>query len=479
MTTTDVRVLAAYLAPHLHGARVLYVGDLDDAEPLFDAGARLVHVYRFTKPQRSLSGAVLVQSLQRGLDLPTGGFDLAIVEDLERVGSRLDLLASLRAGLGARGVGVLVARTGAGHIDYTELYDACSTLFEHVTMVGKLPFSGTLLCELGLEHEPEVSVDTELAEQEPPQTLLALVSQRAFSVEEYAIFAHAPISVPVAAAPEPDLLHVAEMSQLTLQNQALAAQLQEEREVRSQAAALSRDLEAALAASASAREEALQLRNALAAALAEQEASSAQRDLIVTSELEIDKTLSELALQSERAEESEARAHASEARLAEAEIRLAEAKTRLAEAEIRMGQLQAEARAVEREREQAVARAGLAEARQAELEQAERALRAQLGQRGQARAEETELVALESTLRQRGQVILELQAELARRERMITQLLLGERFREASSETPELERKLDQLAQEVARRQGELEARGWRIQELETALAGIVKTPES
>ena len=43
----------------------------------------------------------------------------------------------------------------------------------------------------------------------------------------------------------------------------------------------------------------------------------------------------------------------------------------------------------------------------------------------------------------------------------------------------QLEHKLDELAREVARREGELEARGWRIQELESALAAAAKTPDS
>ena len=544
MTTTDVRVLAAYLAPLLAGARVLYVGDLDDAEPLFEAGARLVHVYRFTKPEAPLEGAVLVQSFQRGLDLPSGGFDLAIVEDLGKVGARLDLLAALRGGLGARGVAALVAHTGQGQIDYTELYDACSTLFEHVKMVGKLPFTGTLLCELGLETEPDVSVDTELAELDAPDTLLAIVSQRTFALDEYAIFAHpqaalpappvlVPLAPPAPPAPAVDLIQLAEISQLTLQNQALAAQLQEEREVRTHAAALSRELEAAVAASATAREEALQLRNALAGALAEQSAAMAATEEQVGSDSEMEATLAALAEQSERAEHSEARAQSSAEQLtaAEARVRTLEAAVQSVETRLRSEVGAANERSIR------------AEYRQSELEDSERELRQKLDRvtaeaarttaaltkttaetarltaalaEAEARAAEPapppvqlatapvdaiapaepgetgepaelddsdELVQLETVLRERGRVILALEAELARRERMVTQLLLAERLAAPkASRAPsgvQLEHKLDELAREVARREGELEARGWRIQELESALAAAAKTPDS
>lgn len=490
MSTTDVRVLSAYLAPFLAGARVLYVGDLDDAAPLFAAGARLVHVYRATPPSTPLSGAVLVQSLARGLDLPSAGFDVAIVEDLASIEARLDLLAALRAGLGTRGIAALVARTGSGAIDYTELYDSCSTLFEHVKMVGKLPFTGTLLCELGLEGEPEVSVDTELAEVSAPDVLLALVSQRSFMLDEYAIFAH-PVggAPPGLAAAGAELPLLGEISELTLQNQALIAELKEERERRLDASSLRRELEVAVASSHAAREELEHLRASLDTTLRQQaelrasleetlveraelqnalettqsERAELQRALdssvmeqthartleLETSEVEIDKTLSELALQSERAEESEARAAASEAKLAKAE-RVVQNLERMQ-------------RELEQKLEASTVRASRAESRFAELEATV------VEDPG-----ESELAQLEVALRERGRVILELNAELARRERMITQLVLGERL---GGESAELEHKLDELARDVARRHGELEARGWRIQELESALAAVAKPP--
>lgn len=506
---SDVRVLAAYLTPHLAGARVLYIGDLDDAGPLFDAGARLVHAYRFTRPPRPLSGPVLVQNLERGLNLPTGGFDLAIVEDLGKVSTRLDLLSALRNALGSRGIAALVARTTPaaggpaepGTLDYTKLYDACATYFEHVKMVGKLPFTGTLLCELGLDAEPEVSVDTELAQLPAPSTLVALVSQRPIEVDEYAIFAH-PLAE--AKAPLQSPVDAAELSRLTLQNQVLQAQLLEAKEARAQASGLQRELESAIASTATARREALDLRNALEAALAQQAELAAEDE-------DLDKTLAELALQSERAEQSEARAAASEAQVERLQAELRAAQTHVTESRHSAERAERLAAAATVRAERAEERATKAEhhAQQAEhhitqsdgrleslKDQLERALakpepapvrevpevpevRPEPVQAAPAESFEDELLVLEERLRERGAVILELQAELARKDRMVLQLVLAERLGGGAQAGSDLEQKLDQLAREAARRQGELEARGWRIQELESALAESMKTPES
>ena len=117
------------------------------------------------------------------------------------------------------------------------------------------------------------------------------------------------------------------------------------------------------------------------------------------------------------------------------------------------------------------------------------------------RAFEQENEALETKLRERGGRVAELDAELLRRERMIQELVLRlddaeQRAQTApvaaplaaaavaeaspsmqaeiaslSSDNEVLRRKLDALALEIARFQGELFARDWRISELEQNLA--------
>lgn len=128
-----------------------------------------------------------------------------------------------------------------------------------------------------------------------------------------------------------------------------------------------------------------------------------------------------------------------------------------------------------------VARAAEATARlEAELART----RADLAQSLDARA--TELEALEGQLRERAAFVATLERELERRELLVKELVTaledaraGEMPSFAASpeetfdahERERLERKLDALARDAARREGELVARAWRIAELEAEVA--------
>jgi predicted nucleic acid-binding Zn-ribbon protein len=144
------------------------------------------------------------------------------------------------------------------------------------------------------------------------------------------------------------------------------------------------------------------------------------------------------------------------------------------------------------------ARAEQAEARAALLD-------AQL--REHADAQSGELAELERLLRERAQAIAALEHELVRRERLVRELvnvleevggaeaLAGmpqapahgassaaldearEELRRARAETGDLRARLDGLALEVARREGELQARAWRIAELEEKVASFEARP--
>ena len=481
----DSRVLLAYLASHLQDARVLYVGDVEDSAPFFESGVRLMQIYRHSPPLRPLEGAVLVQTLERGVDVAPGAFDLAIVDDLVRVRGRLELLANLQRAVGQRGFAVVVAQTGP-NLEYTELYDACASLFEHVTMVGKLPFAGTLFCQLGLEEAPEVSVDTELAEHDAPTTLLAVLSQEPIALDAYAIVAHPADEGSTAEPPqpaEPDLGLRVELSQLTLQNQVLQGQLAEAKEQRAHGVALTGQLEAAARAAQQAESEAFRLREALRVAQEEQQtqlaAHKATREML---EARLEQALGaahastrELEAAHQRALESlRAELHATHQRTLEslrAELAAARAEqSDPAELENALAQLAAESERAEQAEAELLAlrdqMTKMKSSREQELRHHEQ-LRAELAQVDRVRADEVQ--QLETTLRERGAHLVALEAELKRRERMVKQLLIAERF--AAPSGGELESKLDQMAREVARHQGELEARGWRIQELEMTLA--------
>ena len=80
--------------------------------------------------------------------------------------------------------------------------------------------------------------------------------------------------------------------------------------------------------------------------------------------------------------------------------------------------------------------------------------------------------ALERTLRERAQVIRELEAELARRDRLVRDLASALEEASSGGEAATLRAKLDALALDLARREGEAQAAEWTNQELERQLAG-------
>jgi predicted nucleic acid-binding Zn-ribbon protein len=167
-----------------------------------------------------------------------------------------------------------------------------------------------------------------------------------------------------------------------------------------------------------------------------------------------------------RAEESEQRADDAERRLQELEDEVARAEGRAQRAEERIGRFEAEAQTI-----------------------------------GEALAQE--LSRHEAQLRERGQAIAELQREIVRREHMIHELLsaldergghhhehtsahhehaapngggaagarVAEELATQRADAERLRTKLEALSHELARYQGELFARDWRIQELEQNLS--------
>ncbi len=216
---------------------------------------------------------------------------------------------------------------------------------------------------------------------------------------------------------------------------------------------------------------------------------------------------------------AEVRAHAAEAQLSEldgrtkgGDARLAELDRRLAAAEA--ARLEADQRAKAAESAAAAATAALAaaetqaeaaraaaaetEARLVEakaawapLEATRARLAADVAESDAARA--AELGALEAQLREQGARVQSLEHEVARRERLVRELLLRQDLLPAAAPTPstpptpplassgggsgplahivseDLAPKLDKLSRELALAHGELQARAWRIQELEQA----------
>jgi hypothetical protein len=357
-------------------------------------------------------------------------FDLAIVADLGVFGDADILLSWVRRVVGDSGVALVcalnrdAAESDVVAFDYYALFDLVAQQFAEVRMVAELPFHGITLAEMGDENEsPAVSVDTQLAEGDrTPAAFLAVASQRAVDLDPYAI-----IELPAEADGED------------------ARALDEARAV--------------LAA------EQLRVR-ALAAhvdALQEQAGRAAELQAKLDSKA---RQLSALSVEVEHARASADAGRVAAAQMQELALRTDRAETALAGAEAELGRV-SEAHAVE-------------------------------------------LAAFERALRDRAQAVRALEAEVARRERMVRELVsaLEEEAPEArkraepnteegvrppqptqraepdddgtvgalAEENARLRQKLDALALELARREGESQASAWSIVELERRLATAVRS---
>ena len=311
-------------------------------------------------------------------------------------------------------------------------------------MIAQLAFHGVALAEVGDEDEsPAVTVDTQLADADrAPQAFIALASQRGTRLDPYAI-----VELP---SPQPPALDVRELDELRGLLDEKRAQL---------------DLT---------RADLLEATAQLEEARARLEAMRGQLD---------------------QRTEALAAVRAQAARSGELERDLARQTRQLAELsrEIEATRSAAEAgRAAAAQVEQLAARAERAERARAEVEpEMARILDAQAA----------ELLGFEQALRERAQTIRSLEAEVVRRERLVRELVgaldehAGLRAEERpprpaapeatalvdegaslveaalTAENAQLRQRLDALALELARREGEAQATSWGIAELERKLA--------
>jgi hypothetical protein len=370
-------------------------------------------------------------------------FDLALVADLGLFDDPEALLARVRRLVGDAGVAmVAAANRGAGDeghgFDYYALFDLVAREFADVRMIAELSFHGVALAEVGDEDEsPAVSVDTQLAEGErTPVSFVAVASQRGASLDPYAI-----IELPAPErAPE-------RVVQDTRALDDARAQLAEER-LRSQALA--------------SHAEAVQ---------AHAEAVQAQASAQSTRAVELERQLA-------------ARAH----QLSELSTEVEEMRSAAEAGRIAAAQVEELARRADRA-EKALAHA------EPELARA-------------ADAHAAELASFESALRDRAQAIRMLEIEVGRREQMVRELVaaleegaakpapeeqaaaspahaaVAEREAEAAQivaaltqENLALREKLDALALELSRREGEAQATSWTVAELEGRLAQAAAAP--
>jgi hypothetical protein len=449
------QALAIYAEPLAAGRRVLVFADRATGllERLEELGAEAVVLLTPDDDLEDLAGA---------------RFDLAIVADLSRSPDPAALLASLRRMLGESGA-ALVASTrpdpaedsDGEPLDYYALFDLVAREFADVRMIAQLPFHGIALAEVGDENEaPAVTVDTQLADADrAPQAFVALASQRGTSLDPYAI-----VELP---APEPAPLDVRALDDMRALLEEQGAQLDLTR--------------------ADLRETTAQLEEARARL-------EAMRD------------------QLDQRTDATAALRAQAARAGELEREVAGRTRQLAElsSDIASLRVAAEAgRAAAAQVDELARRADRADRTRAEAEsEVARLLE------GQA----AELLAFEEALRERALAIRSLEAEVARRERLVRELVgaLDEHALRADDghsmhaphaahaaqphaahaaqevitdggasgieaaltvENAQLRQRLDGLALELARREGEAQATAWSFAELERKLTQAASSP--
>ncbi len=456
------QALAVYAESLAVGKRVAVFGDasLGIGERLGHLGARTVHVWdpdfvraRF-EASRAPRGVVVRTLVDDDVEVRDGAFDLAIVPDLGLFRDPDALLERVRRLVGADGAALVAAGASetARRLDYYELFDRVAREFQEVRMIAQLPFNGVALAELGDENDsPAVTVDTQLADADrTPRAFVALASQRGVRLDAYAIIELPP------AVPEEERREDEEDDEQEVEDEHDWAEA-EDRQALSGAL-----LEAGLRAEAL-EAQVEELRAHLAAAL---QVARAAEPL--------------------------------ESALRESSSRLVELEHALGVRARQVADLSNEAEALRDALQAGRVAASLVAPLEARAERAEGALdvlQSELQRASDAHA--AELGRYEEGLRERAQTIRLLEAELARREQMVRDLidaleegggrLAGttvEGFEPAHSvgpsehdalaaENAQLRGKLDELALELARRLGEAQAAAWSVAELERRLAAV------
>ena len=449
-----IAALSVYVDPLVADARVAVVGDgeLGFHERLIELGARTVHLYdpdpeRVARIEDQVPRGVSVRMLRDEFDVRDGAFDLVVIPDIGILPDAAAAIVRLRRVVDPRGAVVAMgrARTSRDHdrddalfpelsppvVEYAELYDLFALQFESVTMTGVLPFAGVVFAELGAGDDLAVSVDTRLVDPEPPSVFVVTAGREAALLDPYAI-------VQVTRSREPDSLATVavEISRreadsrehdvatafaaMQLKAELLAAQLDEHR----------------------ARLASVDIRGAEQASLVERFAI--ERDLAIT-----------------RAAELEGILGAAQQAVELLDRRLVNAEQGMLERDDLIATLNAE-------------------------------LDASSTHPPADDSHAADTARLEEQLRERARVIAAMDKELARREHLVRELVASlEEVREgagtahvfeaapampgvAPEEVARLRRKLDDLALQVARREGELVAQAWRITELENEKARLV-----
>jgi SAM-dependent methyltransferase len=550
---TAIHALGIYAESLASGRRVVVVGDATDGlgATIAELGARVVHVYDPDAARAALAAAspargVSIRALPPGdFDVRDGAFDVAIIPDLASVADPAALLARVRRLVGADGVAIVAARNpeapdararddaaDARTLDYYELYDLVSLQFASIRMIGQVPFHGVAIAELGeADGAPQVSVDTQLVpDAGVPDLFIALAGQHEARLDPYAIvqlpseaFGAEPIAMTGAASGEGRVgsgATNAALAEAQLRAELLEAQLEEQRATSKAISEKLRDVDARagddhvraerLVHDVRGLEEELKQQRDRAFKLTRELEDDRKARTKAELELAMIRKSPELATSRERVSELEESLHAAEVVVSALQARVGELEAIAGAASKVADELPAIVAELEVTRAVAIAgeesrvRLEQIAQRAEQLERRAAALEAELSRHGDGDAGADELAQLEAALRERAGAIQELEREVARRERIVQELVVAidemqhERgsfpsFHEpaqvpaekvadearvaAERMSAELRRKLDGLATELARREGDTQASAWRIAELEQELAAARSGP--
>jgi len=424
--------LAVYAESLAERGHVTVIGDssLGLGALLVRLGARAVEVWDPDGPraggeaERAPRG-VTVRWLSR-VRPEVSNVDLVVVPDLGCFSEPTEILGRVRRMVGDEGAALvaaanrdLAAGDGSRAFDYYELFDLVAKEFDCVRMIAQLPFYGVTLAELAEEDQsPTVSVDTQLADtSRSAEAFIALASQRDVRLDAYSI-----VELPPPPAP-PEQEEVSEAARAALEQAAL-------------------------------RSVTLEAQNG------ELRARAADRDRLAEAVAEVERAL---------LERSDA--------AAELAVLLADRTRQLTHLSSQMDDLRASAEAgsiAASAATEEVARRVEAERRAATLEQELQRIDAQ----------PEEHIRFEEALRERARAVRLLEAELSRRDQMVRDLAGA--LEEAAviappssnrgddgadDENARLRERLDALALDIARREGEAHASAWKVAELERRLA--------
>jgi hypothetical protein len=503
-----VSALSVYVEPLVADARVAVIGDVDLGlhERLLELGARTVHLFdpdpeRVARTADEVPRGVSVRMLRDDFDVRDSAFDLVVIPDLGTLPDPAGCIVRLRRVVDPRGAVVAMGRARTQQqqdgdpsdydtfpemapavVDYAELYDLFALQFESVTMNGVLPFAGVVFAELGAGDDLAVSVDTRLVAPDPPAVFVVVAGREASALDPYAIVQVAA-SLRLAEQAE-EVIDVESLDTIAIDIPILTRDVdRRDHEVATAFAAM--QLKAELLATQ------LDEHRARLASIDSRSADIADRFEQVT--IERDSA-------SMRAAELEGILVTAQQALAILERRLIAAEQGMLERDDQIAALNAELDARTNNgaelTNEVVDPAAIAElVERAERAEASLALHvADLAHLSDAQAAETHM--LEEQLRERARVIAATDKELGRREQLVRELVLSlEEARDqdttgggagaifeaapvmpgvAPEEVARLRRKLDDLALEVARREGELVAQAWRITELENEKARLL-----